>query len=359
MLYREAGQYKTTYRADQGVFPILQDKVFIIALVLIAYLVVPFVADSFWYQVILLPVMIFSLAALGLNVLTGYTGQISLGSGAFMAVGAYSAFKISAAFPELNIILVFLLSGLFAAVAGVFFGLPSLRVKGFYLAVATLAAQFFFEWLFVTHGWFHNYDSASTIAGPLRTLFGFQITGPGTSPEAKYLTVLTFLVVFCILVKNLVRGRVGRAWMAIRDFDVAAELIGIRPLRTKLLAFAVSSYILGVAGGLYAFILLGSTDIEGFEILVLSFPLLFMVVIGGLGSIMGSIMGATFITLVPIIIESIPETIGLKVASYEVVHISFMILGATIIGFLIVEPNGLARLWQIAKEKLRLWPFPH
>ncbi len=359
MIYREAGQFKTTYRADQGVFPILQDKIFIILLLVVAYAAVPFMADSFWYQVILLPVLVFALAAVGLNVLMGFAGQISLGTGGFMAVGAFAAFKLSMAFPGLNIILVILLAGFFAAAAGVVFGMPSLRVKGFYLAVATLAAQFFFEWLFSTQAWFYNYDTSSTISAPTRTLFGIMITGPRTSPEAKYLTALTFLVVFCFLVKNLVRSRIGRSWMAIRDFDVAAELIGIRPLRTKLLAFAVSSYIIGVAGALYAFLWLGSSDTEGFGSMVLSFPVLFMVVIGGLGSVMGSVMGAIFITLVPVLLESIPDTLGIKIASHDAKHIQFMIFGATIVAFLIVEPNGLARLWQIAKEKLRLWPFPH
>jgi len=359
MFYREAGQFKTTYRADQSVFPIALDKIFIVALILFAYLVVPQIANSYWYQVVLLPVVIFSLAALGLNVLVGYAGQISLGTGGFMAVGAYMSFKLLYWFPDMNAIFVILLGGLFAAAAGVLFGLPSLRVKGFYLAVATLAAQFFFEWLFSTEAWFYNYDTSSTIAGPPRSLFGIDIIGPKTADEVKYFMSLTFLIVFCLIVKNLVRGRVGRSWMAIRDFDIAAELIGIRPLRTKLLAFAVSSYIVGVAGALYAFLWLENTDTEGFDILLLSFPILFMILIGGLGTIMGAILGAIFITLLPVLVDNLPQLIGLKIPSHHVTHISRMSFGAAIIIFLIVEPLGLARLWQIAKEKLRLWPFPY
>lgn len=359
MLYREAGQFKTSYAADQAIFPIAQDRIFIFAFLLVAYIVVPLVATSYWYEVILLPVLVWSLAALGLNVLTGYTGQISLGTGGFMAVGAYTTYKLAGFFPDLNIIVVILISGLFAAAAGVIFGLPSLRIKGFYLAVATLAAQFFLEWLFQTVPWFTDYSTSATIAAPPRTLLGLQIMGPKTAPETKYIITLTFLVVFALIVKNLVRSRIGRAWMAIRDFDIAAELIGIRPLRTKLLAFAVSSYIVGVAGALYAFYVLENAESEAFDILLVSFPVLFMVVVGGLGTVTGSIMGATFITLVPIILINLPRTFGLSIPSYVVQHIQFMVFGAAIVFFLIVEPHGLARLWQIAKEKLRLWPFPH
>jgi branched-chain amino acid transport system permease protein len=359
MLYREAGQYKTSYGADQAVFPILQDKIGIALVLLVAYVVVPLVASSYWFEVILLPICVFGLAALGLNVLTGYAGQISLGTGGFMAVGAYSTYKLHQAVPDLNILIVILISGLFAAIVGVLFGIPSLRIKGFYLAVATLAAQFFLEWLFQTVPWFTDYSTSATIAAPPSTLFGIDIMGPKTSASTKYLVVLTFLVVFALIVKNLVRSRIGRSWTAIRDFDIAAELIGIRPLRTKLLAFAVSSYIIGVAGALYAFYILENAEAEGFDILLISFPILFMVVIGGLGTVLGSILGAIFITLVPQIIESVPDLIGLQVPSHVVQHIRFMVLGAAIIFFLIVEPHGLARLWQIAKEKLRLWPFPH
>jgi branched-chain amino acid transport system permease protein len=359
MFYREAGQFKTSYAADQAIFPILQDRIFVIVLVLAAYILVPLFANSYWYEVILLPLLVYALAALGLNVLTGYAGQISLGTGGFMAVGAYATFKLVTYFPDGNILVIYLLSGLFAALAGVIFGLPSLRIKGFYLAVATLAAQFFFEWLFQNIDWFTNYSSSRTIALGPTTMFGIHIAGPGTSSAVKYTIALTFLVVFGILVKNLVRSRVGRAWMAIRDMDIAAELIGIRPLRTKLLAFAVSSYICGVAGSLWAYIVLENSEMEAFGLLRLSFPVLFMVIIGGLGSVMGSIMGAAFFVIVPVLIKQIPVQFDLPIPDYIAQHIQFMVFGAAIVFFLIVEPHGLARLWTIAKEKLRLWPFPH
>jgi branched-chain amino acid transport system permease protein len=359
MLYREAGQFKTDYRADQAIFPIRQDRILVVALILFAFLVVPFIASSYAFEVVLLPVLVFALAALGLNVLTGYAGQISLGTGGFMAVGAYSCYKLAGFLPEVNIIIIILISGLFAAGVGVIFGLPSLRIKGFYLAVATLAAQFFLEWLFQTVPWFTDYSSSATIAAPARTLFGYTIMGPGTAAETKYFVALSFFIVFGLIVKNLARGRIGRSWMAIRDFDIAAELIGIRPLRTKLMAFAVSSYIVGVAGALYAFYVLENAEAEAFELLLISFPVLFMIVIGGLGTVMGSILGAGFVILVPILIINIPGTVGIHIPSYVAQHISLMVFGAAIVFFLIVEPNGLARLWQIGKEKLRLWPFPH
>ena len=359
MLYREAGQFKTNYADDQAIFPIAQDRIFIALVLLAAYLVVPFVASEYWFEVILLPVLVLGLAALGLNVLTGYAGQISLGTGGFMAVGAYSTFKMATFFPDMNIIVIYLLSGLFAAIAGIIFGLPSLRIKGFYLAVATLAAQFFFEWLFQSVGWFTNYSSSRTIALSPKTLFGIDVAGPNTTPEVKYYIALTFFVLFAFLVKNLVRGRIGRQWMAIRDFDIAAEIIGIRPMRTKLMAFAVSSYIVGVAGSLYAFIILENAETEAFFLLQVSFPILFMIIVGGLGSVLGSFLGAAFVVMIPPIVKNAPDMVGIEVPSHVAEHIQFMVFGGAIVLFLILEPHGLARLWTIIKEKLRLWPFPY
>src|SRR5947207_4793797 len=178
MLYREAGQFKATYRQDQAIFPVVQDRVCVGALLVVAYVVVPLVANEYWLQAILIPFLISSLAALGLNLLTGYAGQVSLGTGGFMAVGAYSAFKLSTSFPGLNIIAVFLLSGLVAALVGLVFGVPSLRIKGFYLAVATLAAQFFLVWLFNKVPWFVNYASSGTITAPTRSVLGVVVSGP-------------------------------------------------------------------------------------------------------------------------------------------------------------------------------------
>jgi branched-chain amino acid transport system permease protein len=357
MIYREAGQFKTSYASDQMVFPILQDRWCIAAIILFAY-ALPFMANEYWLQAILIPFLIFALAAIGLNLLVGYAGQLSLGTGGFMAVGGYMTYKITTSFPDLNIIAVFLLSGLIAALVGLIFGLPSLRIKGFYLAVATLAAQFFLGWIFNKVGWFYNYSSSGTITAPPREMFGIMIAGPQASAEVRYLVALTLVVVFALAAKNLVRGKVGRAWMAIRDMDIAAEIIGIRPLQTKLLAFAISSFYCGVAGAMTVFLWLGSAETEAFDIF-LSFNILFMVIIGGLGSILGSFLGAAFITLMPIFLTNVPPLVGLTMPIDTQKHIEVMIFGSLIIFFLIVEPNGLARLWQISKEKLRLWPFPY
>ena len=357
MIYREAGQFKTNYTADQAVFPILQDRVFILLFLVVAFVVVPMIADDYWLKAILIPFLVYALAAVGLNILTGYAGQVSLGTGGFMAVGAYMSYKITTAFPELNIIVAFLFSGFFAAAVGVVFGIPSLRIKGFYLAVATLAAQFFLIWLFNRVGWFYNYSPSGTIDAPPRFMLGIQITGAAASAEAKYLTALSMLTLACLVTKNLVRGRVGRAWIAIRDMDIAAEIIGIRPLHTKLLAFAISSFICGVAGAELFALHLGSVETIAFDV-NLSFLVLFMVIIGGLGSVMGSILGAGFMVLTPIALTNVlVGWVGMQASSAK--HVEFMVFGGLIIFFLIVEPNGLARLWQITKEKLRLWPFPH
>ena len=357
MIYREAGQFKTTYAADQAIFPIPQDRVFVAALLVFAF-AVPLFADEYWLQAVLIPFLIYSLAALGLNLLTGYAGQLSLGTGGFMAVGAYSAFKLTSAFPQVSIILVFLASGLIAALVGLLFGIPSLRIKGFYLAVATLAAQFFLVWLFNKVAWFVNYAPSGTITGPPRTVLGVMVTGPASTAQVRYLTALSIVLVFALIAKNLVRGRIGRSWMAIRDRDIAAEIIGIRPLRTKLLAFSISSFYCGVAGAEFVFLYLGSAETQAFDI-ALSFLVLFMVIIGGLGSVLGSFLGAAFIVLVPIFLTNAPHAVGLELPVALAKQLELMVFGALIIFFLIVEPNGLARLWQIAKEKLRRWPFPH
>jgi branched-chain amino acid transport system permease protein len=356
MIYREAGQFKTSYAADQAMFPILQDRIWIGLLAVCAVVVVPLFGSDYFLEIIMINFLYFSLAAIGLNILTGYTGQISLGTGGFMAVGAVSSYKLAIIFPDLNILIIFLLSGLFAAAVGVVFGLPSLRIKGFYLAVATLAAQFFLDWLFLRVDWFTN--SSTAIEGVPRDIFGIVITGPAASPQAKYYVALAFLVVFALIAKNLVRSHIGRAWMAIRDMDIAAEIIGIRPLRTKLLAFAISSFYCGIAGSLMLFLFFDSAEPDLFDI-NLSFKVLFMIIIGGLGSILGSILGAAFVVMMPILLTNAPDLLGLPISSDLAKHLEFMIFGALIIFFLIVEPHGLARLWQIAKEKLRLWPFPY
>ncbi|HKW38363.1 MAG TPA: branched-chain amino acid ABC transporter permease [Burkholderiales bacterium] len=358
MLYREVGQYKTSYRADQALFPILQDRIGIAVILLLAFVGVPLTASSFTIDSILIPVLVLALAATGLNLLTGYTGLLSLGTGGFMGVGAFACYKLTTLFPGVNIIVLILCSGFFAAAVGTAFGLPSLRIKGFYLAVATLAAQFFLSWCFIRIPWLYNYNVSASIEVPTKTLFGLAVTGPTSSPVTRYLIVLSIVALLTLVAANLVRGRIGRTWMAVRDMDLAAELIGIRLYQTKLLAFAVSSFYCGVAGAMMVFLWLGNAESESFNINQ-SFLILFMVIIGGLGSLLGSFLGAALIWGLPIVLRAAPAFFGVGIRSATVEQISFVIVGALIIFFLIVEPYGLARLWQVGKQKLRMWPFPY
>jgi branched-chain amino acid transport system permease protein len=354
VIYRENGQFKTSYESDQQLLPILQDRVFVIGLAVFAFAVVPFIASEYLFRAILTPFLILSLAALGLNILVGYCGQVSLGTGGFMAVGAYAAYNLAVRQPELNLLVVFLLAGLCSTAVGVLFGIPSLRIKGFYLAVATLAAQFFLDWAFIRIGWFTDNSSSGSVSAPPLELFGYPVQGPAE----KYLLVLAIVSVGALLARNLTRGAIGRSWMATRDMDVAAEVIGIRPLEAKLSAFAVSSFFVGVAGALWAFVYLGSWEPLAFDV-NRSFQLLFMVIIGGLGSILGSFLGAGFIVILPLALNQLPTALGLPLSTAMISNIESMVFGALIVFFLIVEPRGLARLWAIGKEKLRLWPFPH
>jgi branched-chain amino acid transport system permease protein len=358
MFYRETGQFKTSYAADAAVFPILQDRIGIAVILAFAFLAVPLTLSDFWISAVLIPILVFSLAAIGLNLLTGYAGQVSLGTGAFMGVGAYACYKLTTIFPEANIIFLIVASGVAAAALGTLFGLPSLRIKGFYLAVATLAAQFFLSWCFVRVPWLYNYNVSGAIEVPTRTVLGVPVTGPNATPVTRYLLVLAIVVGMTWVASNLIRGRIGRMWMAVRDMDIAAELIGIRLFRTKLIAFAVSSFYCGIAGAMMVFLWDGAAEADSFNI-DLSFRVLFMVIIGGLGSLIGSFFGAALIWGLPIVLRSLPDGLGVSIRAATVEHMQFMIVGALIIFFLAVEPSGLARLWQIAKQKLRVWPFPY
>jgi branched-chain amino acid transport system permease protein len=358
MLYREAGQFKTTYESDSAIFPILQDRIGIAVILAIAFIGVPATRNDFIINAVMTPFLIFSLAAIGLNILTGYTGLLSLGTGAFMGVGAYACYKLTSIFPNVNIVVWVVASGFFAAAVGVLFGLPSLRIKGFYLAIATLAAQFFLEWCFIRIPWLYNYNVSGAIEVPQRELFGIVVTGPRATAETRYYVVLAIVVAMTWLASNLVHGRIGRMWMAVRDMDIAAELMGIRLLPTKLLAFAVSSFYCGVAGAMMVFLWYGGAEASVFNINQ-SFTILFMIIIGGLGSMIGSFMGAALIFVLPIMLRFVPEALGLPLRSATAEHVTFMVVGIMIIVILIAEPAGMARLWQVAKQKLRVWPFPY
>ena len=358
MFYREAGDFKTSYEADSQTFPIAFDRYRYWFVLAVAYLVIPFMINDYWASAIFVPFLIYAIAAIGLNILTGYCGQVSLGTGGFMAVGAYACYKLMTSFPDVSIVIHVILAGGITAAVGAAFGLPSLRIKGFYLAVATLAAQFFLVWLFNKVAWFYNYSASGQINAPERTVFGIAVTGPNTEAWAKYMICLVFVTVCAIIARNLTRGTVGRKWMAIRDMDIAAEIIGVNPLRAKLSAFAISSFFIGIAGALFFAVYLGAVEVgEAFGIQK-SFLVLFMVIIGGLGSIFGAFAGAAFLVLLPVALK----VIGVDLLGWPtdmVAHLQLVIVGALIMFFLIKEPHGLAQLWRVAKEKLRLWPFPY
>jgi len=358
VFYREAGQFKQTYHADMAVFPIRQDLIGCLVIVAAAYALPPLLGN-FMVGTVLIPFLVFSLAAIGLNLLTGYAGLLSLGTGAFMGVGAYACYKLTTIFPGVNIVVWILASGFFAAVLGVLFGLPSLRIKGFYLAVATLAAQFFLEWCFIRIPWLFNYNASGAIEVPTRTLFDLPVVGPSATPLTRYYVTLTIVVALTWVASNIVHGRIGRMWMAVRDMDIAAELMGIRLLRAKLLAFAVSSYFCGVAGAVMMFLWYGGGEAKDAFSINLSFTILFMVIIGGLGSLIGAFFGAALLHLVPIFLKFGLPALGVPIGGATAEHLTHIVTGALIIFFLIVEPHGLARLWATGKQKLRLWPFPH
>ncbi|MGB7242390.1 MAG: branched-chain amino acid ABC transporter permease [Sulfitobacter sp.] len=358
MFYREAGDFSTTYPEDSQTFPIKFDRWRYYVVLFIAVVVIPFMINDYWVNSIFLPFLIYAIAAIGLNILVGYCGQVSLGTGGFMAVGAYACYKLMTSFPDVNLFFHVLIAGGVTALVGVLFGLPSLRIKGFYLAVATLAAQFFLVWLFNRVPWFYNYSASGQISAPARQVFGVDISGPNTQAWATYLFCLVFVILSAYVARNLTRGSVGRQWMAIRDMDIAAEIIGVNPLRAKLTAFAVSSFFVGVSGALFFSVYLGAVEVGEVFGISKSFLVLFMIIIGGLGSIFGSFAGAAFLVLLPVALK----VVGVDWLGWPtdiVAHLQLVIVGALIIIFLIAEPHGIAQLWRVAKEKLRLWPFPH
>jgi len=353
MLYREAGQFRTTYAQDSQLFPLREDRIGIAIMLLIAFVAIPLWANSYWLTGILIPWLVLALVALGQNILMGYAGQLSLGSAGFMAVGAFACYNLILRVPGIPFVVAVGLSGVCAAAVGIVFGLPSLRIRGLYLAVATLASQFFIVWALDKFGWFKNYDPAGVITAQPIVILGHNFA----SPREKYLVVLGIVAALTLVAKNMARGSTGRAWMAVRDMDVAAEVMGVSLLRTKLQAFAISSFYCGVGGALFAFAYLQTVEPSAFTI-DLSFRILFMVIIGGLGTIMGSFLGAGFILLMPVFLNIFFHSVFGKAVDATITSaLEQVIFGVLIIMFLIFEPLGFARLWQLTKERLRLWPF--
>ncbi len=327
--------------------PRLSAPAFLLVLAAAAAIAAPFLLADYWINAIILPFLILSLAGLGLNLLTGYAGLISLGAGAFMMVGAYAAFAFQLRLPGLPLPVALLASGAVAGAVGLAFGYPSTRIKGFYLIVSTLAAQFFFEWLFLKFPWFYNGNSSATIALPR----GLQVGGLDLgTPHGRYFLVLATVAVLGWAALNLVRGQTGRNWQAIRDMDTAAAVIGVPVLRAKLQAFAVSSAILGVAGALWAFAYLGSASVQSFA-LTRSYQILFIIIIGGLGTIRGAFLGAAFVSILPLALDwGCQFLFRGHVDAGLLQNVQKVIYGTLIIWFLIREPEGLARLLRLARR---------
>lgn len=353
MIYREAGQFRTSYAQDRQFLPLWQDKLGFAVLLAFGFFVLPFTASDYWLSALLIPWLILSLVALGQNILMGYAGQLSLGSAGFMAVGAFACYNLLLRVDGMPFLVAVPLSGLCAAMVGIVFGLPSLRVRGLYLAVATLASQFFIVWALDKFGWFKNYDIAGVVTAQPMTIFGYAMT----TPRQEYWVVLGIVALLTWAAANMARGSTGRAWMAVRDMDVAASAMGISLLRTKLQAFAISSFYCGVGGALFAFAYLRTVEPSAFTI-ELSFRILFMVIIGGLGTITGAYLGAAFIMLTPIFLNILfHAVVGDAVDATVLSALEQIIFGVMMIAFLILEPLGLAKLWARLNERLRQWPF--
>jgi len=352
MFYRECGNHKDTYARDMAIFPIPLDRYGFIVMLILAFAVIPLFATKYWITNIMVPFYCFGLSAIGLNMLAGYAGQISIGHAAFMAIGAYASLILYGRY-GVPLIPSILGGGIVSSAVGIFFGLPSLKIKGFYLAIATLASQFIIQWVIVHWKWVSG-GVFGTVEAPDMQIFGWALD----TPVKKYYLTLCIVGVLALFAKNLVRGQLGRNWMAIRDMDYAAEIIGVNLHRDKLIAFAVATFYAGVAGSLITFCYYGAANIEEFHVMV-SFALMGMIIIGGLGTILGSFLGAGFFVLLPI---GINQSLGafMKVVPSDILsNVEAIIFGGLIVLFLIVEPYGMARLWHTIKDKLRLWPFPY
>lgn len=314
-----------------------------------AFIAVPLLASDYVFDALLIPFLALSLAAVGLNLLTGYAGQLSLGSAAFMAVGAFAAYNINLRVPGLPLLLSIVLAGLTATAVGLVFGLPSLRLRGFYLAVSTLAAQFFVQWALTKFSWFSNDNASGVIDAPVLDIVGIHFD----TPLGRYLFSLIIVTVLTTLAWRLVRTQTGHHFIAVRDNELAARVIGVPVLRTKLLAFALSSFIVGVAGVLWGFVYLRTVEPAGFN-LDRSFQILFIVIIGGLATIRGAFFGAALIVIFPLLLSRLGSFLFGSWFDSGVLDMSQrIVLGALIIAFLVAEPQGLAALWDRWYRRLR------
>ncbi|MBB4110958.1 branched-chain amino acid transport system permease protein [Rhizobium sp. BK226] len=311
-----------------------------LAILIIAFAVVPFIGSSYLIEALLLPFLALSLAGVGLNLLTGYAGQVSLGSAAFMAVGAFAAFNFNLRVEGLPLLVSIALAGGITAAVGIVFGLPSLRLRGFYLAVSTLAAQFFVQWALTKFGWFSNDNPSGVIDAPKLTIAGIDFD----SSTGRYYFSLIVVTVLTFFAWRIASSQTGRNFIAIRDNETAARIIGVPVLRTKLLAFALSSFIIGIAGALWAFAYLRTVEPAGFN-LDRSFQILFIIIIGGLATIRGAFLGAALMVVFPVVLSRVGSFLLGDLFDSGVLDMSQrIVIGTLIIVFLILEPDGLAAL---------------
>ena len=326
------------------------DLINFLVLMIISLLIIPITVKSgYWYSSILIPWLCLALASIGQQIVMGYAGQLALGAAGFMAAGAFACYNLILRVPDIPFFVALALSGLIAAAFGILFGLPSLRVRGIYLMVATLASQFFIVWMIDKFGWFKNYDSSGIITAQDIVIMGKSFT----SPLEMYLVIVFVVTVLTLLAINMARGSTGRNWMAVRDMDIAAESMGISLLRTKLQAFAISAFYCGVAGALFAFTYLKSLEPVAFDI-KLSFKILFMVILGGLGTISGAFIGAAFILLFPVLLNSIGNNVFHGAIDATIISsIEQVVFGVLIIIFMIYEPLGMAKLWDNIRLKFK------
>jgi branched-chain amino acid transport system permease protein len=355
MLHRESGVFKTSYAADMALYPLPIARKAVALIIVLFAVVLPLSLDEYYLSVVNL-VLIAIVGALGLNILVGYTGQISVGHAAFMSVGAYTAANL-AVHLNLPFWLTLPAGGLMAALIGAIVGIPSLRIKGLYLAIATLASQLIIEWI-INHTPAISGGAQASIQVPRPEFMGREIKTQGE----LYFFLLFFAVLATLATLNLVRSRIGRAFVAIRDQDIAAEIIGINIFRYKLLSFAISSFYAGVCGVLYTYYF-GIANYEAFQIGV-SIDFLAMIIIGGLGSVLGTILGATFVTMLPIVLRLAMEPLGglffnAGQLSSIIASTRLILFGCLIILFLVVEPEGLNRLWRNIRNYFRVWPFSY
>ena len=318
-----------------------------VCMVLSVLVITTFITTEYWYTSILIPWLCLALATIGQQVVMGYTGQLALGAAGFMAAGAFAMFNLILRVPDLGFVGSLIVSGLIAAAFGILFGLPSLKVRGIYLMVATLASQFFIIWMIDKFGWFKNYDSSGIITAQDIVILG----KPFTTPLAMYFVCLAVTTVLTLLAMNMARGSTGRNWMAVRDMDIAAESMGVSLLKTKVQAFAISAFYCGVAGALFAFCYLKSLEPVAFDI-KLSFKILFMCILGGLGTINGAFIGAAFILLFPVLLNAIGNNVFHGAIDATIISsIEQVIFGLLMIIFMIYEPLGMAKLWENIKQK--------